>query len=206
MAKKQIWSQAEFITSSFADTQFPTIYGSNHNLLKEIAVCGRSNVGKSTLLNSLFGTKTLVKTSATPGKTQSINFFKLDDFVTFVDLPGYGFAQVPMKEKMNWAKLIQGYIMRREQLALFLILLDVRRLPNEDDLLLINWAKSRQMPYFVVFTKTDKVTQKERTQNVKKTLDLIFDDTCRVFFHSSKTNEGQKELQAALYNFIKEPI
>ena len=143
--------KAEFILSAtspshFPDTSFP-----------EIAFAGRSNVGKSSLLNKLLRRKNLAKTSSTPGKTRQINFFRVDDRFQLVDLPGYGYAKVSKTEREAWRELIEIYLMERSQLRLVISLIDVRHEPTRLDQDLLDWLESIQQPYAVVLTKADKV-------------------------------------------------
>lgn len=148
---------AQFVTSAASLAACPQLKNDQGHLLPEIAVAGRSNVGKSSLLNHLFRKKNLVKTSSTPGKTQLLNFFTADDKITFVDLPGYGFAKVPLKVRAEWGQMIEQYLIGREQLTLLLFLFDIRRTPDEDDRLLFTWAEFHKIPLILVFTKCDKV-------------------------------------------------
>jgi GTP-binding protein len=143
-----------FITSAVEVKQFPP------ENLPEIVVVGRSNVGKSSLLNHLFKTKGLVKTSATPGKTQLINFFRTDEF-SFVDLPGYGFAKVPLSVRQKWGPMVESFFKSRKNIKLILLLVDSRREPDQDDLAMLQFANFTKCPMAVVMTKTDKLNQSE---------------------------------------------
>lgn len=156
------FKNVKFLKSVFSNDELPK---SSH--LPEIAVAGRSNVGKSSLLNHLFGAK-LVKISSTPGKTRSLNFFSVDDKAHFVDLPGYGFAKVAKEEKRVWGELIETYLDQRVNLRLLLLLLDCRREPTEDDLQMLQWIEHRQIPSIAVITKIDKVKASYRYSQVQK--------------------------------------
>ena len=149
--------EAEFIISAVSTDLFP------EGRCPEIAFLGRSNVGKSTLLNCLLGEKGLARTSATPGCTQGINFFRVGDKLVFVDLPGYGYAKVPLSEKARWKRLVEGYLFDPEPSGIVHLLLDARRGWMEPDLELKEWLESQAKPYVVVATKIDKlkVTRKE---------------------------------------------
>jgi GTP-binding protein len=147
-------SDRGFILSAAQPEQFPA---ENENGPLEIAFLGRSNVGKSTLLNKLVGQPGLAFTSARPGCTQLINFFKIDEAVRFVDLPGYGYAQVSLEERASWKKLIESYLLRRRNLALSLLLIDARRGWMEMDLELKAWLEFHNRRYRVVATKIDKL-------------------------------------------------
>jgi GTP-binding protein len=130
--------------------------------LPEIAFLGRSNVGKSSLLNALTGKKGLARTSSTPGRTQAINFFRIEDQWCFVDLPGYGYAKVPAVVKQSWKSLAEGYLNQRQALRLSFLLLDARHGWKEKDLELKRWLESLGRRYLVIATKFDKLNQKER--------------------------------------------
>lgn len=134
----------------------------------QIAFAGRSNVGKSTLLNKLTGQKKLAKVSQTPGKTRSVNFFLINDKFYFVDLPGYGYAKVSKKERDDWAKLLEEYLSQSPHLKGIIILLDCRREPNTDDIQLIDWVATKEMPAIAVVTKADKLNRDKINQKVKQ--------------------------------------
>ncbi len=151
--------EARFIISAARPDQFPD--GPQGVELPEIAFLGRSNVGKSSLLNALVKQRELAFTSSRPGCTQLINFFRIGDDFMFADLPGYGFAQVPQHIKAEWKKLIDSYLLRRESLRLCVVLLDARRGWMAKDLELKEWLEFHRRPYLVVATKVDKLTQKE---------------------------------------------
>lgn len=164
----------KFVTSAFSLKGVPSLRNSRGELLPEIALIGRSNVGKSTLLNDLFKTKGLAKTSSTPGKTQSLNFFTCQNEAVFVDLPGYGYANVPLEEKKKWGLLIETYLNERSCLKLLLLLLDIRRMPSADDERMLEWLRCRNIPTILVFTKTDKVTPSQKLTQTKRILDHLF--------------------------------
>jgi GTP-binding protein len=147
--------KAEHVRSAGRPEEFPPAS------LPEIAFLGRSNVGKSSLLNCLTGTKGLAFTSSRPGCTQVINFFRVEESWQFVDLPGYGYAQVPVDVKVRWKRLIESYLLQRETLAMAVVLVDARRGWMELDLELKRWLEFQNLPYLVVATKTDKLNRKE---------------------------------------------
>ena len=156
---------ARFIKTAMKPKDYPVIRDMSGNILPEIAVAGRSNVGKSTLLNHLFQSHNLVKTSSTPGKTQALNFFVMDDKLAFADLPGYGYAQVSQSVKKAWGPMIQTYLESRETLQLILFLVDIRRIPNADDLRFLDWVVKAEKGMILVLTKVDKVNANERKKN-----------------------------------------
>jgi GTP-binding protein len=147
--------KAEFVVSSGKPDTFP------RDRLPEVAFLGRSNVGKSSLINALTGQKKLAFTSNTPGRTQTINFYRVDGEMYFVDLPGYGYARVPAQFTEQWKVLIERYLQERETLVLSCLVLDSRRGWMEKDLDLKRWLEHHGRPYLVVATKTDKLNQSE---------------------------------------------
>ncbi len=153
----------EFITSAVKPSSYPPAGP------PEIAFAGRSNVGKSSLINSLVRRKKLVKVSSTPGRTQLINFFSLDqDRVRLVDLPGYGFAKVPVKVKASWRQMVEAYLTGRETLAAVVVILDIRREPSADDLMLLDFLAAHQVPAVIVVTKADKLSNNQRASRLSK--------------------------------------
>ncbi len=152
---------AEFILSANRPEQFPA------DGLPEIAFLGRSNVGKSSLINAIAGQRGLAFTSNTPGRTQSINFYRIDNRLYFVDLPGYGYARVPIAAKNEWAKLIEQYLEERKTLQLSFLILDARRGWMDKDLDLRNWLEANNRPYLVVASKIDKLNQGEQLRGLK---------------------------------------
>ncbi|MCX5847863.1 MAG: ribosome biogenesis GTP-binding protein YihA/YsxC [Deltaproteobacteria bacterium] len=158
---------AEFIKSEVWPPQYPPA------TLPEIAFVGRSNVGKTSLINTLVGRKKLAKTSNTPGRTQLINFFTINEKVSFVDLPGYGFAKVAQSVKKDWGDMIEAYLRERQSLCLVVLILDIRRDPSEDDLSLRDWLTHYRIPYLYILTKTDKLSNNQtiaRQRAIERTL------------------------------------
>ena len=152
---------AEFILSAKSPEQFPA------DGLPEIAFLGRSNVGKSSLINAIAGQRKLAFTSNTPGRTQSINFYRIEGRQYFVDLPGYGYARVPLAAKNEWAKLINEYLEERKTLQLAFLILDARRGWMDKDLDLRNWLEAHNRPYLVVASKIDKLNQADQQRGLK---------------------------------------
>lgn len=161
----------------------------------EIAFAGRSNVGKSTLINKLFNRKNLARVSSVPGKTATINFYGLEN-IFFVDLPGYGYAKVAKTEKERWSDLIEGYLNSDRDLRLVFMLVDMRHAPSADDLHMINYLVDAELPFVVVLTKADKLkkTEREKRMEAFKT-EIPYFDEIHVIPFSSQTFEGVDELR-----------
>src|SRR5688572_991590 len=163
----------------------------------EFAFIGRSNVGKSSLINMLVSRKGLAKTSGTPGKTQLINHFIINNNWFLVDLPGYGFAKISQTTREKWEKMIRDYLLKRENLLATMILIDVRLEPQRIDLTFMEWLGEHQIPFVIVFTKSDKLTKNELSSNLsayKKTLSETWDPLPPVIVTSSEKSTGRKEL------------
>jgi len=184
-------NKAEFVISNTdikkcPDTNFP-----------EYAFIGRSNVGKSSLINALCGNKSLAKTSSTPGKTQLINHFLINDSWYIVDLPGYGYAKVSKTERKKFEKFIWDYILKREQLTNLFVLIDVRHEPMKIDLEFINKLGKNGIPFSIIFTKADKLSSSKLNKNVvayKRRLLQEWEELPKMFITSSVTNLGKDEL------------
>ncbi len=161
----------------------------------EIAFAGRSNVGKSTLINKLFNRKSLARVSSVPGKTATINFYGMEN-IYFVDLPGYGYAKVSKSEKERWSGLIEGYLNSDRDLRLVFLLVDMRHAPSSDDLDMINYLIDTELPFVIVLTKADKLKKTEREKRMAAFITEIpcFDDIHVIPF-SSQTFEGVEELR-----------
>ena len=167
-------------------------------LLPEIAFAGRSNVGKSSLINTLVNRKRLVKTSSTPGRTQLINFFDINQQVGFVDLPGYGYAKVPVSIRKQWGQMIETYISGRETLKGVVVIMDIRRIPRQEELNLLGWLAHYSIAGISVLTKTDKLSKNKQTKQhhlIARTLERDKDD---FILFSAKTRRGKD----ALWNSI----
>ncbi|HKM43612.1 MAG TPA: ribosome biogenesis GTP-binding protein YihA/YsxC [Limnochordia bacterium] len=151
---------SEFLTSAVDDRGYP-----GHDL-KEVAMVGRSNVGKSSLINTLVGRKKFARTSNQPGRTQTINFYRVDT-LCLVDLPGYGFAKVPETVRRKWGPMIEDYLRERPNLLGVLHLVDVRHPPTSDDVMMNSWLREMDMPYLLIATKLDKISRGKHAQHAK---------------------------------------
>jgi len=169
----------------------------------EIAIVGRSNVGKSSLLNAIFK-RSIAKVSAKPGKTRLINFFSFNDKIYFVDLPGYGFASVSKAEKEKWQKMIEEYLLNRENLKYVIMLVDSRHPPTNLDKLMKDWLESFGLNYIVVATKADKLNQSEKAKTTKIIREeLNLDKDKPVFLTSAKEGTGIKELLSYIFESLE---
>lgn len=169
----------------------------------EAAFVGRSNVGKSSMINTMLGRKSLVRTSQNPGKTRTINFFEVEDDWYFVDLPGYGYAKISRSESEKWGAMIEGYLQDRPPLVALVLLLDIRHEPSENDKLLYNWCKHYDLPVLLVATKSDKI---KRSQLQKHTAMIRRGLGAKemVLPFSSLTKDGREELWGVLLGVLEE--
>lgn len=190
------FSHIEFLLSVHRLSQLPP------PLLPEIAFAGRSNVGKSSLINTLIGRKKMVKVSGRPGKTQGLNYFRVGDNFFLVDLPGYGFAKVPKVMQNSWQTLISSYLEQRETLRCVVVIMDIRHEPKQQDRQLIQWLRQNEISCLPVYTKIDKVSGSIREKNARL-LDAghTLRSNERVLF-SAKTGQGREQLIAALEGFL----
>jgi GTP-binding protein len=179
-----IVKSAEFVTSGTRPSHYPP------GDLPEIAFAGRSNVGKSSLINVLVNRKSLVRTSSTPGRTQLINFFLVNNRLMLVDLPGYGFARVPVAVKREWGPMVETYLSKRPSLKGVVLILDIRRTPNAEDLQLLAWLRAYGIPPVVVVTKCDKVTKNERARQTAIITRSVELDRSELCFFSALSREG----------------
>lgn len=172
--------------------------------LPQIVLCGRSNVGKSSFINSLFNRKNLAKTSSTPGKTRSINFYDIDSTFFMVDLPGYGYAKVSQSDRQKWGKLINDFFAESKNIVLVFHLIDCRHNPTELDIKLNQMLKDLNLPYNVILNKSDKLKQSEVSRSVKSVVqffpELIFN--VNLFLYSSVKGTGKKEIKKLLLSLF----
>ena len=183
------FNKAEFVTSYGKFSQIPPPEKI------EIAFSGRSNVGKSSLINKIFNRKALAKVSSMPGKTATINFFSVDN-IYIVDLPGYGYAKVSKSEKERWAELIEGYLHDDRNMQLVFQLVDMRHPPSKDDLHMINFLIDSEIPFVIALTKADKLTNNQRKQRMDAFANEIpyFEDITIIQF-SAQTGEGVEKIR-----------
>jgi len=185
-------TSAEFITSATRPSQYPPVG------LPEIAFAGRSNVGKSSLINVLVNRKRLVKTSSTPGRTQLVNFFDINDHVTFVDLPGYGYAKVPASVRKKWGPMIETYLSGRTTLKGVVLILDIRRIPREQEHDLIAWLEHYSIARILVLTKADKLSKTRQDQQRAAIGRTLAVDPGELIRFSAKSRQGRDEVWQAI--------
>ena len=180
---------AEFETTAVAISQYP------EGNLPEIALAGRSNVGKSSLINCVLNRKKLARTSSTPGKTATINFYRVENRFRFVDLPGYGYAKVSKSEKEKWAKMIETYLKKRENLAAVIQLVDARHKPTADDKTMLDWIRSCGFEPCVIATKLDKLKKSEIEKNLTTIYnELELDESSVLIPFSAENKTGREEV------------
>ncbi|WP_234571471.1 ribosome biogenesis GTP-binding protein YihA/YsxC [Rhodohalobacter sp. 614A] len=192
-----------FDTATFV-TSAPSLNECPPEGLPEVCFAGRSNVGKSSLINTLVNRKRLARTSNTPGKTQQMNYYNIDQKFYIVDLPGFGFAKVPEKERQRWGRDIQQYLLKRNTLSIILHLVDSRHHPTKLDKDFFYWMASNQKPFSVILTKTDKLSGNKLAASkkvVKKTLEKMNIEV-PILVSSSETGQGMDELQSLITEFV----
>ena len=190
--------QVSFLKSAIRPEQFPP------SDRPEVAFAGRSNVGKSSLINRLVNSRKLARTSSRPGRTRSINFFSFGKALYLTDLPGYGYAGVSIKVRRDWKGLIETYLKKRFNLKAVVVIMDIRREPGEGDLDLLNWLKAFQIKSIIVLTKVDKLSRSQ----VNRQIDLISNQLLKESFDqpilfSAKTGQGRKELWKKINEIIE---
>ncbi len=200
------FTKAEFVGAALESQHFPVMRNLHGDFFSEIAIAGRSNVGKSSLINHLLRTTNLARVSSSPGKTQTINFYSIDDEIFLVDLPGYGYAKVPKKLRLEWGKWISDYFSSRRELKGILLLLDIRREPCEEDLAMAEWAVRQNKPLLIVFTKTDKANDHERKLASQKALQAFshLEDLASFppIFYSIREKTGRDQLIRVLNQLL----
>ncbi len=191
-----IIKSAEFVTSAVKPSQYPPA------VLPEIAFAGRSNVGKSSLINTLVNRKRLVKTSSTPGRTQLINFFNINDEFSFVDIPGYGYANVPGSVKKNWGPMIETYITTRKTLKGVVLIMDIRRIPKQEEMNMLDWLNHYDIPSLPVLTKSDKLSKTRQQKQLKEIANTLSADKDNLILFSAKSRQGKDEVWDAVKKLI----
>lgn len=191
-----IVTSAEFVTSAVKPQHYPPPD------FPEVAFAGRSNVGKSSLINKLVNRKRLVKTSNTPGRTQLLNFFRINDAIFFVDLPGYGYARVPAAVKRQWGPMIETYLASRESLRGVILIVDIRRTPGQEEQDLIHWLESQRRPYRVVVTKADKLSRNKQVRPLRLIAEHFACPPEALLVFSAKTGQGTASLWHAIDEMI----
>ena len=169
----------------------------------EIAFAGKSNVGKSSLINGMLNRKALARTSGTPGKTQTINFYNVNEEFYFVDLPGYGYAKVSMKEREKWGSMIEKYLNKSSQLIMVFLLIDIRHEPSSNDKMMYDWIKESGFTPVIICTKLDKIKRSQLQKNIsviRNTLGMEKDDV--LFTFSAVTKQGRDEI----WTYIEENL
>lgn len=181
-------NNAELIISAVSSKQYPNIS------LPEIAFAGRSNVGKSSLINRLTNRKKLARTSSSPGKTATLNFYKVENALYFVDLPGYGYAKVSWNERQKWADMINEYLEKSPQLKTIFQLVDARHTPTRDDITMFEWIKASGLDYMVIATKTDKLGKTALAKNKSNICEALEVSDNRVIMFSAENGLGKDEI------------
>jgi len=190
-------TSAEFMVSATRPDNYPPPD------LPEIAFAGRSNVGKSTLINVLVNRRHLVKTSSTPGRTQLLNFFNINDRMVFVDLPGYGYAKVPERVKKDWGKMIETYLSDRPTLKAVVLILDIRRKAQVEEIDFINWLIERRVPVILILTKSDKLSKTQQKKQVAVNAAALSLPPETFICFSAKTRLGLDRVWSAIGSCVR---
>ncbi|GAB6904466.1 putative GTP-binding protein EngB [Desulfosarcina cetonica] len=191
---------AEFVTSAVKPEQYPA------GALTEVAFAGRSNVGKSSLINTLVNRKRLVKTSSTPGRTQLINFFCVNQTLHLVDLPGYGYARVPESVKRHWGPMIETYLKARDRLKAVVLILDIRRIPGLEELRFLDWLALYRRIAIPVLTKVDKLSKSAQQKQRQAIAGALNVDASTLILFSAKTRQGLPQVWAAIDQAIEAEV
>ena len=186
----------EFVKSAVKPGQYPEYD------FPEIAFAGRSNVGKSSLINTLIQRRDMVKTSSRPGCTQLINFFLVNEELSLVDLPGYGYAKVSKKIRAQWQPMVERYLSSRQNLLGLVLLIDIRRDPRQEEFDLVRWLTAHEMPYLVVLTKADKLSKTNQAKRLDAICDQLDRDRNGVILFSAKTRQGRAVILDEINNLI----
>ncbi|WP_203361586.1 ribosome biogenesis GTP-binding protein YihA/YsxC [Bacillus sp. REN10] len=191
-------NQVEMVISAVKPEQYPD------STLPEFALAGRSNVGKSSFINKMINRKSMARISSKPGKTQTLNFYKIEEALYFVDVPGYGFAKVSKKEREAWGKMIETYLTTREPLKACVLIIDLRHPPTEDDVMMYNFLKHYEIPAVVIATKADKIPKGKWQKHLKVIKEkLEFEPEDDIIIFSSETGQGKDEAWKVLQRRMK---
>jgi GTP-binding protein len=190
-------NKAEFIKSAAAPDQFV------QSAMPRIAFAGKSNVGKSSVINRLLNRKNFARVGSEPGKTIHVNYFLIDAKAYFIDLPGYGFAKVTQQEQERWGKMMSGYFQTSKSLRLTLHLVDIRHEPTRDDVTMNRFLRQTEQPFFVVATKADKISKAQRQKNIALIGRALEVQPWQILPYSSETGEGRKELLKVIEDALK---
>jgi len=186
----------EFVKSAVKPSQYPEYD------LPEIAFAGRSNVGKSSLINTLIQRKNMVKTSSKPGCTQLINFFLVNEELSFVDLPGYGYAKVSKKIRSQWQSMVNLYLSQRQNLFGLILLIDIRRDPGKEEFDMVDWLESHEMPYLIILTKSDKLSKTKQQKRLNTICSQMNREKNHVILFSAKTKKGRDTILEEIKSLI----
>jgi GTP-binding protein len=192
-----IIKSADFIKSAVTPEQYPPPE------LSEFAFSGRSNVGKSSLINALVNKKHLVKTSSTPGRTQLLNFFLINEAIYFVDLPGYGYAKVPLAVKNKWGPMIETYLSTRPTLKGVFLIMDIRRIPGHEERNFIDWLAHFNIPSLLILTKTDKLSKNKQIRQQNLIAKSLLIDKSELILFSAKSRLGKDLIWKKIESLIK---
>lgn len=188
---------SDIVISAVAPAQYP------EGDLPEFALAGRSNVGKSSFINKMLNRKGLARISSKPGKTQTLNFYLINEILHFVDVPGYGYAKVSKKEREAWGKMIETYFTTRELLKAVLLIVDLRHPPTKDDVMMYNFLKHYEIPCIVIATKADKISKSKWQKHLKVTKEgLDLDPNDSIILFSSETGHGKDEAWSAIKQYM----
>lgn len=190
-------NQAELVISAVSEKQYPK------EGLPEIALAGRSNVGKSSFINTIINRKSLARTSQKPGKTQTLNFYKLNDAFFFVDVPGYGYAKVSKKEREKWGRMMDEYFQKRTTLSAVVLVCDIRHEPVDMDVQMYDFLKFSELPVIIIATKLDKVKKSKQHQHLKMVKDTFeVDEEDIVIPFSAETGTGKEQAWKAIRKYL----
>lgn len=190
-------NKAEILTSGVSNEHYP------NDRLPEIALAGRSNVGKSSFINRMVQRKNLVRTSGKPGKTRTLNFYKINEAFYFVDVPGYGYAQVSHKEREKWGKMMEEYFQTRDTLQIVVLITDIRHQPTKDDLQMYDYLKYLNIPVLIIATKLDKVAKNKQKSYLNRTKECFnLDERDHIIPFSAETGAGKDAAWTVLKKYL----